>query len=149
MQSIISRNGFGFCKTSSFRNCNNCAYRLRCISCAPNYMLGLTQGIETKSLNLQNTRTIEQNIENDTKLLIEENAYLKEKIQELETQILLSNQKTNNQTETNKVVNQETQHSGLQVYNNNLAISQQEEPLLKQKRGLFGTKFVEDVAKKK
>lgn len=148
MQSIISNNGFGFCKASSFRNCNNCLYRLRCIAYAPNHINNFTQPTTTKGIFLQDEKTFDVNLESETKTLVQENIELKEKIQDLEGQILNLNQSKN--IKTNKSANQEENSSGLQVYENkSLEVYQQEEVPLKAKKGIFGTKFVEEKPNKK
>lgn len=97
----------------------------------------------------ENTRLLESNpdIDNKVSMLAEENLVLKQKIQELEGQILQAN-KTK---ETNKqVVQEEDNLAELQVYENkNLEVYQQDSSTLKAKRGIFGTKYVEDKPKKK
>ena len=151
MQSIISNNGFGFCKASGFRNCNNCFYRLRCISYAPNHINNFNQPVQTRSYILQNERIFEPNLENNTELLTQENLALKEKIQDLENQILNLSQNKNIETQTVKITEpKESKSSELQIYENkNLEVVQQSEIPLKSKKGIFGTKFVEDNPKKK
>ena len=153
MQSIINNNGFGFCKASGFRNCNNCINRIRCIAYAPMYGNELLQSINVNTFSQQNKRTLDQSLEDNTQLLAQENAALKSKIQDLESQILnLSQNKNTEQDKTTQtIIQQETSNMELQVYENkNLEpIQQQETTLLKPKRGILGTKFVEDSSKKK
>lgn len=155
MQSIISNNGFGFCKASSFRNCNNCFYRLRCIGYAPSYINNFSQPIETRTTVLQKEKIFVENLENNTDSLIQENIALKEKVQDLEKQILFLNQSKNIEVVTDKIADTEevvleTTSSELQVYENkNLEVYQQEEAPLKAKKGIFGMKFIEEKPKKK
>ena len=86
-----------------------------------------------------------------TKILVQENIELKEKIQDLEGQILNLNQGKNTKTTNLANQNQEEENSyGLQTYENkSLEVYQQEEIPLKTKKGIFGTKFVEDKSSKK
>lgn len=151
MQSIINSSGFGFCKTSGFRNCNNCAYKLRCIKYAPIYLYNYNQSYSQEAFNNQNTRLSNPNTDNKISVLTEENLVLKQKIQELEGQILQANQTNIKETLINEQVIQEENNSNeLQVYENkDLEVYQQNESPLKVKRGLFGTKYVEDKPKKK
>lgn len=152
MQSIINNSGFGFCKASGFRNCNNCVHRLRCISYAPIYTNNLVQQKNQEVFNLQ-SRQISDSISslNNEEILKQENLILKQKIQDLESQILLLNQSKNIENTTKEQIKQaEEQLVGLQVYENkSLDIPQQDEVSLKPKKGIFGTKFVEDKPKKK
>ena len=151
MQSIINTNGFGFCKTSSFRNCNNCAYKLRCIKYAPIYLHNYNQSYLQEVFNNQNTRLLNSSTDSKASVLAEENLVLKQKIQELQGQILQANKTNIEETETNKQVIQEENNSNeLQVYENkDLEVYQQNNSSLKTKRGIFGTKYVEDKPKKK
>ena len=152
MQSIINANGFGFCKASGFRNCNNCIYRLRCITYTPTYAISSTQSYNLPTtFNLQAKQIFEKNSNSSTNLLEQENIALKERIQDLENQLLNLSQTKNIDAEPNKVVSQEEENfNGLQVYDNKISeISLQENNVLKPKKGLFGTKFVEDKSKKK
>lgn len=153
MQSIINTSGFGFCKASSFRNCNNCIYKLRCIKYAPIYLSNYNQSYSREVYKNENTRLLESNpdIDNKVSMLTEENLVLKQKIQELEGQILQAKKINIEETETNKqVVQEENNLAELQVYENkNLEVYQQDSSTLKAKRGIFGTKYVEDKPKKK
>ena len=151
MQSIISNNGFGFCKASSFRNCNHCLYRLRCINYTPIYTNNSPQTSSLEVFNLQSKQVFDQSSSSDTQDLIQENLVLKQKIQDLEGQVLALNESKNAEQKTSKQVNQAQETSAeLQVYENkNLEVYQQDEVSLKPKKGIFGTKFVEDKPKKK
>lgn len=151
MQSIINTSGFGFCKTSSFRNCNNCFYRLRCIKYAPVYLNNYNQSYSQEVFNNQNTRLLNSNIEDEVTVLNQENLVLKQKVKELEGQISQTNEVIVEEVVNNKQALQEENSSiGLQVYENkNLEVYQQDTVPLKAKRGIFGTKYVEDKPKKK
>lgn len=153
MQSIINTSGFGFCKASSFRNCNNCVYKLRCIKYAPIYLSNYNQSYSREVSKNENTRLLEPNpnIDNRISILTEENLVLKQKVQELEGQILQTNKNIVEEITTNKQVVQEGNNpTELQVYENkNLEVYQQDGSTLKAKRGIFGTKYVEDKPKKK
>ena len=151
MQSIINTSGFGFCKTSSFRNCNNCVYKLRCIKYAPIYLHNYNQSYSQEVFSNQNTRLLDSNIDNKISVLVEENLVLKQKIQELEGQVLQANKNIVEETKTNKqIIQEESNLNGLQVYENkNLEVYQQDNFALKAKKGIFGTKYVEDKPKKK
>lgn len=151
MQSIINTSGFGFCKTSSFRNCNNCIYKLRCIKYAPIYLDNYNQSYSQEVFNNQNARLLDSNTDNKVSALVEENLALKQKIQELEGQVLQANKNVVDETNTNKqVIQEENNLNELQVYGNkNLEVYQQDNSGLKAKKGIFGTKYVEDKPKKK
>ena len=151
MQSIINTSGFGFCKTSSFRNCNNCVYRLRCVKYAPMYLSNYNQPFLQEVFNNQNTRLLDSNANDEISALSQENLVLKQKIQELEGQVLQTNKNIIQETKDIKQANQEENSSTeLQVYENkNLEVYQQDSPPLKTKRGIFGMKYVEDKPKKK
>lgn len=148
MQSIINHSGFGFCKASSFRNCNNCLYRLRCINYAPVYSNNI---VSQETLRLRSNETFDLTISKREEDLTQENFALKQKIQDLESQILLLNQSKNIDNLVNlQPISTEEPTSALQVYENkNLEVSQQSNVPLKAKKGIFGTKYVEDNPKKK
>ena len=151
MQSIINTSGFGFCKASSLRNCNNCLYKLRCINYAPIYTNNVTEPRTQPVVNLQNRQIFEPNAVDDNQSIVQENLILKQKIQDLEGQILLLNQsKESNKTNSEQTIQIESNSSELQVYENkNLEVYQQTEVPLKAKKGIFGTKYVEDKPQKK
>ena len=140
MQTIISNIGFGFCKSASLRNCNNCAFRLRCVNYAPITYRNLTE--PTQEISTFNARQQQVDLE-------QENLKLKEQIQNLEMQILDLKQSKNTNKKSNKVVVQpEVVSQELQLYENkDIATVQQNTTPLKAKKGLFGTKYVEDTAK--
>lgn len=118
---------------------------------APNYINDFTQPTTTRNIVLQNEKTFDTNLESETKILVQENIELKKKIQDLEGQILNLNQSKNTKTSKLANQNQEEENSyGLQAYENkSLEVYQQEEIPLKTKKGIFGTKFVEDKSSKK
>ena len=146
MQSIVSNNGFGFCKTSSFRNCNNCVYRIRCMNYVPIYSDNLLQLKKQQIPVLQNEQISSQLLIKETDTLIEENKALKEKIQSLEAKIVSFENKEKAIEINNEQINQNTK--SLQVYENqNLDLNQQDIVPLKSKKGIFGTKYVEDKSK--
>ena len=152
MQSIINNSGFGFCKASGFNHCNNCLHRLRCINYAPIYLSGVAQTRPQEVLNLQSSRTLSNSELNIDSSLAEENLALKQRIQDLEAQILLLNQSKNTKEVISSPATQkEETNSELQVYKNkNIEVYQQENDApLKTKKGIFGTKYVEDKPKNK
>ena len=153
MQSIISNGGFGFCKASGFRNCNNCLYRIRCINYAPILSKNTFQVPVAKTFNLQNGEIFDGNSSEQEGLLSQENLILKHKIEELENQIKLLEQDNKGEIDSPAPSKQiEENVSSLQVYEKKSPeiYSQQTENLpLKSKKGIFGTKYVEDKPKNK
>lgn len=151
MQSIINSSGFGFCKASGFRNCNNCLHRIKCINYIPIYSRNTIQTNIPEVLDLQSRQIFESNSLNKEETLLQENLALKHKVQDLENQIsLLNNSKNIEQIDNKQTVEVENSSAELQVYQNkNLEISQQGTAPLKPKKGIFGTKYVEDNSKKK
>lgn len=151
MQSIINNSGFGFCKASSFRNCNNCLYRLRCINYAPFYSNNNSNFKIQEAFDLRSRNTFETIPTQNEDVLVQENLVLKQKIKDLENQILLLEQSKNiEQNAVEHLEPSEINSVGLEVYENkNLDLLQQDSVPLKAKKGIFGTKYVEDKPKKK
>lgn len=151
MQSIINNSGFGFCKASSFRNCNNCLYRLRCINYAPFYSNNNSNFKIQEAFDLRSRNTFETIPTQNEEVLVQENLVLKQKIKDLENQILLLEQSKNiEQNAVEHLEPSEINSVGLEVYENkNLDLLQQDNVPLKAKKGIFGTKYVEDKPKKK
>lgn len=151
MQSIINNSGFGFCKASSFRNCNNCLYRLRCINYAPFYSNNNSNFKIQEAFDLRSRNTFETIPTQNDDVLVQENLVLKQKIKDLENQILLLEQSKNiEQNAVEHLEPSEINSVGLEVYENkNLDLLQQDNVPLKAKKGIFGTKYVEDKSKKK
>ena len=151
MQSIINKNGFGFCQTSGFRNCINCSYRLMCINYIPVYLNNIKQIQSQEVYSIQNLRLSNDEVVNDASIVSQENIVLKQKIQDLETEILQI--KKNENTEENnqkQVIQAEENSTGLQVYNKNTPEAyQQNNTPLRAKKGIFGTKYVEEKPKGK
>ena len=141
---LILNNKFGFCNFASFKNCNNCLNRLRCITYTPNQYINVTKSNEANRLrNIQATEAynIQENLQ-------QENLQLRQTIDTLNSQIMQleaeKNELINNKTE----ITTPLQGSELQVYSNkNLEVATTTEPPLKAKKGLFGTKYVEDTSK--
>lgn len=114
-------------------------------------MHNYNQSYSQEVFSNQNTRLLDSNIDNKISVLVEENLVLKQKIQELEGQVLQANKNIVEETKTNKqIIQEESNLNGLQVYENkNLEVYQQDNSALKVKKGIFGTKYVEDKPKKK
>ena len=115
------------------------------------YLSNYNQPFLQEVFNNQNTRLLDSNVSDEISALNQENLVLKQKIQELEGQVLQTNKNIIQETKDIKQANQEENSSTeLQVYENkNLEVYQQDSPPLKTKRGIFGTKYVEDKPKKK
>lgn len=115
------------------------------------YLSNYNQPFSQEVFNNQNARLLDSNANDEIFALNQENLVLKQKIQELEGQVLQTNKNIIQETKDIKQVNQEENSSTeLQVYEDkNLEVYQQDSPPLKTKRGIFGTKYVEDKPKKK
>lgn len=126
-------------------------YRIKCINYTPFYSRNVIQPNTPEVLNLQSRQVFETNSPNNEEALLQENLALRHKVQDLENQIsLLNNSKNIEQIDNKQTVEAETNSAELQVYENkNLEVLQQETTPLKPKKGIFGTKYVEDNSKKK